>query len=58
MLLLLALAGPAGIPRMLCSIAVSGVMLPTVPDLHRNAWKKVPGQLALRERRRRSTYCC
>ena len=37
------------ISRMLCSVAVSGVMLPTVPDRSR---------LCRRERRMRSTYCC
>ena len=56
---------------MLCSVAVSGDMLPTVPDLHRKKGRKknrhgkkqpntlhsLPGQLAWRERHSRSTYC-
>ena len=55
-----------------CSLAVSGVMLPTVPDLRRKktgiersgptltAAKFPPGhwQLGQREQHRRSTYCC
>ena len=58
----LALAGPAG-------FLVSGVMLPTVPDLARkkkNRYGKkwpytlrfLPGLPTRRERHRRSTYCC
>ena len=56
------------IPRTHCSVAVSGVMLPTVPGLHRrkksrhgkkwpNTLRSPPGQLAQREWHRRSTYC-
>ena len=35
----LALAGPAGDLKMICSVAVSDVMLPTVPALHRKKIK-------------------
>ena len=40
LLLRLALAGPAGDPAKLCSAAVSGVMLPTVPDFHKEKKEK------------------
>ena len=57
------------ISTMLCAVAVSGVMLQTVPDFHKKIKKRhgkkwpdtlrsPPGQLARRERHRRSTYCC
>ena len=59
------------ISRMLCSVAVSGVMLPTVPDLagknkpgmERNgpapsAFRRAGWRLALRKRHRKRTCCC
>ena len=62
------LLGLLQISRMLCSVAVSGVMLPLCPTFgegknrHGKKWpdtlRSPPGQLARRERHRRSTYCC
>ena len=73
LLLRLALAGPVdllAISRTLCFVAVSGVMLPTAPDLAGkkksglersgptpSAFRRAGWQLALRERHRRSTRC-
>ena len=57
-LLQLALAYSVAISTMLCSVPVSGIMLPTVPSQLPYTHRFPPARLARRERHRRSTYCC